>query len=140
MIIKMAPFCKDRPKDRDRLFLADLFNKSFAIDFRDGLQQCRTEILLQYQVFTILRRKSSRLRPMPKETQSSHENLEFQRYPSKNKQVQLACHEQDSLNGKFQTFGKSQKKQFWGRLWAKIGFRKTRADVYFEAARFRVLD
>ena len=50
------------------------------------------------------------------------------------------CKEHDSSNGKFQTFGKPRKKQLWGRCWAKIGFRKTQADVYVEGARVRVLD
>ena len=49
-----------------------------------------------------------------------------------------AWYEHDSSNGKSQFFGKPRKKQLWGRCWAKVGFRKTQADVKFEAARFRV--
>ena len=51
-----------------------------------------------------------------------------------------SCYEDNSLNRKFQTFGKPRKIFFWGRCWAKIGLRKTQACVEFEAARFRVLD
>ena len=35
----------------------------------------------------------------------------------------------------FQTFGKTRKKQIWGRCWVNIGLRKTQPHVWFEAAR-----
>ena len=64
---------------------------------------------------------------MPLKTQSSHKKCEFQRYPSQFSGT--ACYEHVSSNGKFQTLGKAQNKQFWGRCWDKIGFRRSQADV-----------
>ena len=75
---------------------------------------------------------------MPTETQSSHKKFELQRYPSAFFRCSLLWAR--FLKQKDPNLWKSPKKNIWGRCWTSIGLRITQADVWFEAARFRVLD
>lgn len=45
------------------------------------------------------------------------------------KSQENVCYDIDSKNGMFPTFRQARKRQFSGRVWDKLGFKKTQADV-----------
>ena len=71
------------------------------------------------------------------ETQSSYKKFEFQRYPSDFFRYRLLWARK--VPNLWKT-PKKEKSESGADVWTKIGLRKTQADVWFEATRFRVLD
>ena len=77
-------------------------------------------------------KKKTMLRPTSMGKRSINKTFEFQRYPQND--LEQASYGHVCTKQKFQPFGKARKKQMWGRCWAKIGLRKTQADVCLGAA------
>ena len=79
------------------------------------------------------------IRPMPMGKRSITEKIEFQRYPPK--KIERASYGNVYTNKKKSSkLLEKPQKTIWGQCWTKIGLRRTQADVWVEAARFRVLD